>query len=205
LNGIYKNKIKKILDVVLSIAILIFLSPIFLLICIVLTFANSGSPFFIQKRPGKKEVIFDIIKFKTMNDSKDENGNLLADAQRLTKIGKFIRSTSLDEFPQLLNVIKGEMSIVGPRPLLPQYLQLYNEFQKKRHDVKPGITGWAQINGRNAITWEEKFELDVYYVQNVTFVLDLKIVFKTVRKIFLMKDINNQDTVTMKEFKGTKF
>jgi undecaprenyl phosphate N,N'-diacetylbacillosamine 1-phosphate transferase len=192
------------MDIVVSIIILIFLCPIFLLIWVILTFTNNGSPFFIQKRPGKNEKIFSIIKFKTMNDKKDKDGNFLSDELRLTKIGKLTRLTSIDEIPQLINVIKGEMSLIGPRPLLRKYVPLYNDFQKQRHNVKPGITGYAQVNGRNAISWEEKFDLDIYYVQNVTFVLDLKILFKTVEKIFIRADINSQDTATMKEFTGTK-
>lgn len=169
-----------------------------------LTIHLKGSPFFLQKRPGKDERIFKIIKFRTMNDFKDAEGKLLPDGERLTSLGKFIRSTSLDEIPQLLNVIKGDMSIIGPRPLLPEYLSLYDTIQKKRHHVKPGITGWAQVNGRNAISWEEKFKLDVYYVQNVTFALDVKILLKTVKKVFIREGINTENSVTTEAFKGSK-
>jgi len=200
----YRSFFKRFFDFILAFVGCLVLSPIIVVVGIVLVGHYRGSPIIIQKRPGKDERIFKLIKFKTMTDAKDNFGNILPDAQRLKSFGKFIRSTSFDEIPQLLNVIKGDMSIVGPRPLLPQYLPLYDEIQQKRHDVKPGITGWAQVNGRNAISWEEKFDLDVYYVQNVTFVLDLKILFKTVKKVFLRADINNQDTATMEEFKGTK-
>tara|TARA_Y100000817_G_scaffold267996_1_gene224865 strand:- start:41 stop:511 length:471 start_codon:yes stop_codon:yes gene_type:complete len=153
-------------------------------------------------RPGKNERIFKIIKFKTMNDRKDANGNLLADEERLTKIGAFVRKTSLDEIPQLLNVIKGDMSLIGPRPLLVQYLPLYNDFQRQRHLIRPGITGWAQINGRNAISWNQKFEYDVWYVKNYSFLLDLKIVFLTIKKVFVREGISQEGTATMEVFKG---
>ena len=178
------------------------LFPVFILVFIMLLITNKGNPFFTQKRPGKNEKLFTIIKFKTMNDKKDKNGGLLPDAQRLTGTGKIIRATSLDELPQLINVLKGDMSLIGPRPLLPEYLPLYNEFQKQRHLVKPGITGWAQVNGRNAISWQEKFEYDVYYVKNCSFALDLKIMLMTIRKVFLRKGINNKNSVTMHRFKG---
>src|SRR5690606_6089978 len=159
---------------------LVLLSPIFIIVMVGLYFANQGKPFFFQERPGLNEKIFKIIKFKTMNDKKDSDGNLLSDAERLTTVGKFVRKTSLDEIPQLLNVIKGEMSLIGPRPLLTQYMHLYSPYQNRRHEVKPGITGWAQVNGRNAIDWETKFDLDVYYVENISFLFDVKILLKTV-------------------------
>ncbi|WP_288982546.1 sugar transferase [uncultured Flavobacterium sp.] len=198
----YKNYIKRFIDFIMALIALIFLSPIFIIITIGLLFANQGRPFFLQQRPGKNERIFTIVKFKTMNDMKDEMGNLLSDAERLTKIGTFVRKTSLDEIPQLLNVIKGDMSLIGPRPLLTSYLPLYNEFQKRRHEVRPGITGWAQINGRNAISWKDKFELDVFYVENVSFLLDLKIILTTVMNVIQSKDINQADHATISKFDG---
>lgn len=169
-----------------------------------LFFANNGKPFFFQTRPGKDEQLFKIIKFKTMNDKKDADGNLLSDAERLTPIGSFVRKTSLDEIPQLLNVLKGDMSLIGPRPLLIQYLPLYNSIQKKRHDIRPGITGWAQVNGRNAISWEQKFAYDVWYVENCTFALDVKILFLTVKKVFKSEGISQEGEVTMEVFKGNQ-
>jgi lipopolysaccharide/colanic/teichoic acid biosynthesis glycosyltransferase len=181
----------------------VLVSPLFLVLTLFLAIANEGKPFFVQRRPGKNEIIFKIIKFKTMNDKKDSFGNLLSDAERLTSIGSFVRKTSLDELPQLINVLKGDMSLIGPRPLLPQYLPLYNEFQKQRHYVKPGITGWAQVNGRNAISWEKKFEYDVYYVDNISFLLDVKIVFLTIEKVVVQDGINTEGQVTTLKFKGT--
>jgi lipopolysaccharide/colanic/teichoic acid biosynthesis glycosyltransferase len=198
----YKTTTKPILDHLSSALSLLLLSPLFLLVTFALAIANNGKPFFIQKRPGKNGRLFNIIKFKTMTDKKDTHGNLLPDAQRLTAVGKFVRKTSLDELPQLINVLKGDMSFVGPRPLLPQYLPLYNEEQRKRHDVKPGITGWAQVNGRNAISWEQKFELDVWYVNNQSFVLDIKILFLTVKKVFVSEGINTAGQATTERFKG---
>lgn len=198
----YKFFFKSFLDFLISLIGLIVIFPIFLLVFFVLFFANQGSPFFFQIRPGKNEKLFKIIKFKTMNNKKDKNGELLPDAQRLTKVGSFVRKTSLDEIPQLINVLKGDMSLIGPRPLLPQYLPLYNEFQKKRHDVRPGITGWAQVNGRNAISWEQKFEYDVWYVNNSNFALDCKIFFLTVKKVFKSEGISAADNITMEIFKG---
>ena len=180
------------------------MSPIFLLATIGLFFANNGKPFFFQTRPGKNEKLFQIIKFKTMNDKKDAAGNLLSDAERLTPTGSFVRKTSLDEIPQLLNVLKGDMSLIGPRPLLIQYLPLYNSIQKKRHDIRPGITGWAQVNGRNAISWEQKFEYDVWYVENCTFLLDVKILLLTVKKVFKREGISQEGEVTMEVFKGNQ-
>jgi putative UDP-galactose phosphate transferase len=198
----YKNFIKPAIDFMLALVGFLFLSPVFVLVTIGLFFANDGKPFFFQLRPGKNGKIFKIIKFKTMTDKKDENGNLLPDADRLTKIGSFVRKTSLDEIPQLLNVIKGDMSLVGPRPLLPQYLELYNDFQRRRNEVKPGITGWAQVNGRNSISWEKKFEYDVWYVDNVSFLLDIKILILTVLKVVKSEGINEQGQATSEEFKG---
>ena len=198
----YKNFIKPAIDFVLALVGFLFLSPVFVLVMIGLFFANDGKPFFFQLRPGKDGKIFKIIKFKTMTDKKDENGNLLPDADRLTKIGSFVRKTSLDEIPQLLNVIKGDMSLVGPRPLLPMYLELYNVFQRRRNEVKPGITGWAQVNGRNSISWEKKFEYDVWYVDNVSFLLDVKILIMTVLKVVKSEGINEQGQATSEEFKG---
>ena len=198
----YKNFIKPAIDFVLALVGFLFLSPVFVLVTIGLFFANDGKPFFFQLRPGKDGKIFKIIKFKTMTDKKDENGNFLPDADRLTKIGSFVRKTSLDEIPQLLNVIKGDMSLVGPRPLLPKYLELYNDFQRRRNEVKPGITGWAQVNGRNSISWEKKFEYDVWYVDNVSFLLDVKILILTVLKVVKSEGINEQGQATSNEFKG---
>jgi len=199
----YKNIFKRIIDFSLSFLGFIIISPVFLLLWIWLSIANKGAgAFFFQERPGKDEKIFRVIKYKTMNDRKDASGNLLPDAQRLTKVGKFVRSTSLDEIPQLLNVIKGDMSLIGPRPLLVQYLPLYNEEQKRRHEVRPGITGWAQVNGRNAISWQQKFEYDVWYVDHVSLSLDLKIMYKTIHKVFKRDGINSDTSVTMESFMG---
>ena len=199
----YKNIVKPILDFILALIGFILLLPVFLCITILLFFANQGKPFFIQKRPGFNGDIFSIIKFKTMNDRKDKKGNLLSDAERLTAVGRFVRKTSLDEIPQLLNVLNGDMSLVGPRPLLTQYMHLYSPYQNRRHEVKPGITGWAQINGRNAIDWETKFELDVFYVEHISFGLDLKILLKTVKKILIKEGINAQNSATIEPFSGT--
>lgn len=198
----YKIAFKRIIDIVFSVAGLCLFSPIFLLIAILLFFANKGKLFFLQERPGKNGEIFKIIKFKTMNDKKDSDGNLLHDAKRLTKTGVFLRKTSLDEIPQLINVVTGKMSLVGPRPLLPEYLPLYSNFQNKRHLVKPGITGWAQVNGRNAISWEEKFNYDVWYVNNISFSVDVKILLLTFKKVFLREGINSKGQVTTEAFKG---
>ncbi|WP_188050001.1 sugar transferase [Flavobacterium sp. GP15] len=198
----YKSIFKRFLDFFASFFGLIFLSPLFLIITIALFFANDGKPFFFQSRPGKNGKIFKIIKFKTMNDKKDGNGKPLPDEQRLTKIGSFVRKTSLDELPQLLNVIKSDMSLIGPRPLLSQYLTLYSDFQNRRHEVKPGITGWAQVNGRNAISWNKKFELDVWYVDNISFMLDMKILLKTIQKVMKREGINAADAATVEPFNG---
>ncbi|ALM50796.1 UDP-galactose phosphate transferase [Flavobacterium psychrophilum] len=198
----YKNSVKRLFDFFSAIIGLLLLSPIFITVCLCLFIANSGKPFFFQKRPGKGERIFSIIKFKTMTDRKDAQGNLLPDSDRLTSVGSFVRKTSLDEIPQLINVIKGDMSLIGPRPLLPQYLPLYDNFQKRRHEIKPGITGWAQVNGRNAISWQQKFEYDVWYVDNVSLVLDLKIIFLTIKKVFKSEGISSTTSATMEAFKG---
>ncbi|MEZ4779871.1 MAG: sugar transferase [Flavobacteriaceae bacterium] len=200
----YLKVLKPFFDIFFALVAFIFLLPVFLISALLLTLAMKGNPFFFQVRPGKKGQLFTIVKFKTMNDKKDEFGQLLPDAERLTAFGKFIRSTSIDEIPQLINVIKGDMSIVGPRPLLPEYLPLYNDFQYRRHMVKPGITGWAQVNGRNAISWKEKFELDIFYVQNVTFALDFKILIKTLQKVFKRSDITTQNQATAERFKGNE-
>ena len=198
----YTTYLKRPIDFILALVGLLILSPIFIIVWFGLLFANNGKPFFFQQRPGKNEQIFSIIKFKTMNDKKDKQGNLLPDAKRLTPIGKFVRKTSLDELPQLINVLKGDMSLIGPRPLLPQYLPLYNEEQKQRHQVRPGITGWAQVNGRNTISWKQKFEYDVWYVKNLSFFLDIKIIFKTIKKVFISEGINQEGQVTTSVFNG---
>ena len=198
----YKFFLKRLLDFITALIALLLLSPIFILVTIALYFANEGKPFFFQARPGIRNMIFNIIKFKTMNDKIDCNGNLLSDHERLTPIGALVRKTSLDEIPQLINVLKGEMSLIGPRPLLPQYLPLYSENQKRRHEVKPGITGWAQVNGRNAISWAKKFELDVWYVENVSFLLDLHILLMTIKKVVIKEGISSGSSVTMEKFKG---
>src|SRR5690606_2563202 len=193
----YKTLIKPFFDFSFSLVGIVILSPIFFLVLIGLTIANNGKPFFYQRRPGKKERIFTIIKFKTMNDKCGADGQLLPDSKRLTSIGKFVRKTSLDEVPQLLNVLKGDMSFVGPRPLLPEYLPLYNEVQRKRHNVKPGITGWAQVNGRNAISWQQKFEFDVWYVDHISLWLDIKILCLTLKKVFVREGISQEGQATM--------
>ncbi|ROI00531.1 sugar transferase [Chryseobacterium daecheongense] len=198
----YKNFLKRVIDFFIAFIGLVILSPIFIIVTIGLFFANDGKPFFFQARPGRKEKIFKIIKFKTMNDKTDAQGNLLSDAERLTAIGTFVRKTSLDELPQLLNVLKGDMALIGPRPLLPEYLPLYNENQKRRHEVRPGITGWAQVSGRNAISWEKKFELDVWYVNNVSLLFDLKILFLTAKKVIIREGISQDGQATMEPFKG---
>jgi undecaprenyl phosphate N,N'-diacetylbacillosamine 1-phosphate transferase len=199
---IYTGFFKPLADFVVALTVFVILSPVFIIVVCWLTIANSGKPFFFQRRPGKNEKIFKVIKFKTMNDRKDKQGNLLPDADRLTPIGRFVRKTSLDEVPQLLNVIKGDMSIVGPRPLLEEYLPLYNPTQKLRHSVKPGITGWAQVNGRNAISWKQKFEYDVWYVNNIGFLLDFRILLLTVRNVAKSEGISSGTSVTMEKFTG---
>jgi len=196
----YPSIIKPFFDFLSALLGFILLSPIFLLVTILLFFANNGKPFFFQLRPGKNGKIFTIIKFKTMNDKKDSDGNLLSDSKRLTAIGLFVRRTSLDEIPQLINVIKGDMSIIGPRPLLTNYLHLYNDFQNRRHEVKPGITGWAQVNGRNGISWDKKFKYDVWYVDHISFILDLKIFFQTLKKVIISEGINAENEATIEPF-----
>lgn len=199
----YKCFFKQLIDFIIALYILFFLWPILLLITIWLHFANKGAGvFFTQERPGKNGKIFKVIKFKTMTDERDANGDLLPDEQRLTKVGKFIRSTSVDELPQLINVLKGDMALIGPRPLLPQYLPLYNKEQARRHEVRPGITGWAQVNGRNAISWTKKFELDVWYVDHCSFILDLRIIVLTIKKVFVREGISSETSATMEPFTG---
>ena len=200
----YKTALKTFFDFIASFLGLLLLSPVFVIVTIGLFFSNQGKPFFFQNRPGKNGKIFKIIKFKTMNDRKNSNGDLLPDSERLTEIGAFVRKTSLDEIPQLINVLKGEMSLIGPRPLLPEYLKLYNDVQRRRNEVKPGITGWAQVNGRNTISWEQKFAYDVWYVENCTFLLDVKILLLTVKKVFKSEGISQEGEVTMEVFKGNQ-
>lgn len=199
----YKTLLKRLIDFVLASTTFIIALPIFAVVTLCLAIANHGKPFFLQPRPGKNGEIFRVIKFKTMNDLKDKYGNLLSDEKRLTAIGKFVRKTSLDEIPQLLNVIRGDMSLIGPRPLLVEYLPLYNKIQSRRHEVRPGITGWAQVNGRNAISWEDKFKYDVWYVDNISFLLDLKIIFLTIQKVFKSEGISADGDVTMPKFQGS--
>ena len=199
---LYRKIVKPGLDFIISVTIFIVLLPIFFIIVILLFIVNKGKPFFFQLRPGLDGNPFCVIKFKTMNDKKDLAGNLLPDSKRLTPTGKLIRKTSLDEIPQLLNVIKGDMSLIGPRPLLIEYLSLYNDFQKRRHEVKPGITGWAQVNGRNAISWEQKFDYDIWYVDKLSFNLDIKIFFLTIEKIFKSEGISSETNPTMEKFLG---
>lgn len=200
----YKHFIKRILDFTIVFCALLILWPILLLITIWLHFANKGAgAFFFQERPGKDERIFKVIKFKTMTDERDENGKLLPDAVRLTKVGRFVRSTSIDELPQLINVLKGDMALIGPRPLMPKYLPLYSPEQRRRHEVRPGITGWAQINGRNNISWTKKFELDVWYVDHCSFALDVKIILMTIKKVLFREDISKEGEATTVPFDGT--
>ncbi|MFD2044558.1 sugar transferase [Ornithinibacillus salinisoli] len=202
--GIYRRVLKRPMDFILSLIAIIMLSPVLLMVAILVR-NKLGSPvLFKQKRPGLNEKIFMMYKFRTMTDEKDENGDLLPDSVRLTKFGKFLRSTSLDELPELFNILKGDLSIIGPRPLLVQYLPLYNKHQKRRHEVRPGLSGLAQVSGRNAISWEDKFNLDVIYVENVSFSNDWKIIFSTIKKVFVREGINSQTAATMEPFKGTK-
>lgn len=200
--GIYERYIKRFLDFTLSLIALILLSPILLVFTVVGIIKMKGNPFFYQQRPGKNEKIFKLIKFRTMTNKKDKQGNLLPDEQRLTSYGRFLRSTSIDELPELINILKGDMSIIGPRPLLVKYLPLYNEYQKHRHDVRPGLTGYAQVNGRNAISWEEKFKYDLAYVNDITFLGDWKILLQTLFKVITREGINSENDATMEDFLG---
>ena len=200
----YRKFFKRFFDFLLSLMALLVLSPVLLILILLGAIKMKGNPFFTQLRPGKNEKIFKLIKFRTMTNAKDKDGNLLPDEVRLTKYGKILRSTSLDELPELINILKGDMSIVGPRPLLVRYLPRYNAQQKRRHEVRPGLTGYAQANGRNAISWEEKFRLDVEYVDNLTFGMDVKIIFQTVGKIFKREGISSESSATMEEFMGSE-
>lgn len=203
MNLMYKQFFKRLIDLVIVLCALLVIWPILLIVALWLHFANKGAgAFFLQKRPGKNGKIFKVIKFKTMTDERDAEGNLLPDAERLTRVGRFIRSTSIDELPQLINVLKGDMALIGPRPLLPQYLPLYSPEQARRHEVRPGITGWAQVNGRNAISWQKKFELDVWYVDHCSFMLDVKIVFMSIKNVLARKDISSSTSDTMEAFTG---
>lgn len=199
----YKHFLKRVIDFTLALCALAILWPVLLVVAVWLHFANKGAGvFFLQERPGWNEKLFKIIKFKTMTDERDAEGKLLPDAERLTRVGRFVRSTSIDELPQLVNVLKGDMALIGPRPLLIQYLPLYSKEQVRRHEVRPGITGWAQVNGRNAISWTEKFELDVWYVDHCSFLLDLKIIFLTIKKVFVREGISQEGQATMEFFTG---
>lgn len=200
----YKNFFKRFFDFWIALIALICISPILIVVTIWLHFANKGAgAFFFQERPGKDAKIFKVIKFKTMTDERDEKGELLPDEQRLTKVGQFVRSTSIDELPQLINVLKGDMALIGPRPLLVQYLPLYSKEQARRHEVRPGISGWAQCHGRNAISWKQKFEYDVWYVDHVSLLTDLKVIFITIQKVLFREDINSNNNATMEDFDGT--
>ena len=199
----YKYFFKRLIDFIIVFCVLVVIWPILLIITLWLHFANKGAgAFFAQERPGKGGKVFKVIKFKTMTDERDADGNLLPDADRLTNVGRFVRSTSIDELPQLINVLKGDMALIGPRPLLVQYLPLYSKEQARRHDVRPGITGWAQVNGRNAISWTKKFELDVWYVDHCSFWLDVKIIFLTTKKVFVREGISQEGQATMEFFTG---
>ena len=200
----YAHFFKRFFDFWISLIALICISPILIVVTIWLHFANKGAgAFFFQERPGKDGKIFKVIKFKTMTDERDASGNLLPDADRLTRVGTFVRSTSIDELPQLINVLKGDMALIGPRPLLVQYLPLYSKEQMRRHDVRPGISGWAQCHGRNQISWTEKFKLDVWYVDHLFLLTDLKVIFITIKKVFFREDINSDNDATMEDFNGT--
>lgn len=200
----YEKYVKRLLDIMISLTALIILSPIFLIVAVLVRIKLGSPVIFHQQRPGYCEKVFGLCKFRSMTDERDENGELLPDEVRLTKFGKALRATSLDELPELWNILKGDMSLIGPRPLLVKYLPLYNDFQKQRHDVRPGLTGWAQVNGRNAISWEQRFEYDVEYVKNISFIMDLKILFQTVAVVFRHSDINSATDATMEAFTGTK-
>ena len=202
--GLYEKFFKRFLDIILSFLAIILLSSIILMVSILVYFKLGSPVFFAQERPGKDEKIFKMYKFRTMSDEKDENGELLSDSIRLTAFGKWLRSTSLDELPELFNILKGDMSIIGPRPLLVKYLPLYSAEQAKRHGVKPGLTGYAQANGRNSLSWEEKFTMDVEYVNNVTFIGDIRIILQTVRTVLKRSGISSTESATMEEFKGNK-
>jgi|TARA_B110000027_G_C16094901_1_gene290313 undecaprenyl phosphate N,N'-diacetylbacillosamine 1-phosphate transferase len=201
---IYRIYFKRIFDILITVILLVVLFPIWLMVMLLLTISNNGTPFFVQSRPGKHGKMFYIIKFKSMNDRRDQKGELLPDNLRLTPVGLFIRNTSLDELPQLLNVLKGDMSLIGPRPLMESYLPLYNKSQQRRHNVLPGITGWAQVKGRNAISWERKFEYDVWYVDNISFLIDIKILLLTILKVFKLDGINQEGVLNPEPFKGVK-
>lgn len=199
----YRIFFKRFFDILISFTALVCLSPVLVVVTIWLHFANKGAgAFFLQERPGKNAKIFKIIKYKTMTDERDANGNLLPDAERLTKVGRFVRSTSIDELPQLINVLKGDMSLIGPRPLLIEYLPLYSAIQARRHEVRPGITGWAQVNGRNAISWQKRFELDVWYVDNLSLLTDIKIILITIKKVLYRSNISSSTSATMEPFDG---
>lgn len=199
----YKHFFKRLIDFIIVFCVLVVIWPILLVVTLWLHLANKGTgAFFMQERPGKGGKVFKVIKFKTMTDERDADGNLLPDADRLTNVGRFVRSTSIDELPQLINVLKGDMALIGPRPLLVQYLPLYSKEQARRHDVRPGITGWAQVNGRNAISWMKKFELDVWYVDHCSFLLDVKIIFLTIKKVFVREGISQEGQATMEFFTG---
>jgi undecaprenyl phosphate N,N'-diacetylbacillosamine 1-phosphate transferase len=202
--GVYRKYFKRPMDIVLSLVAMIVLSPVLILVAILVRIKLGSPILFKQKRPGLNGKIFTIYKFRTMTSEKGENGMLLADSKRLTKFGRMLRSTSVDELPELINIIKGDMSIVGPRPLLVQYLDLYDDHQKRRHEVRPGLSGYAQVNGRNAIRWEDKFNMDVEYVDNISFIGDVKIILKTIKKVFLKEDISSKSSITMEPFSGSK-
>ncbi|MEM4997263.1 sugar transferase [Priestia sp. SB1] len=203
-NGIYKKYIKRLLDITLSLTAIIFLSFLILIIALFVRLKLGSPVLFKQKRPGMNEKVFLMYKFRTMTDERGQDGKLLSDDIRLTKFGKFLRSTSLDELPELFNILKGDMSLVGPRPLLVQYLPLYNEHQKRRHEVRPGLSGLAQVNGRNTLSWKDKFDLDVKYVENVNFILDIKVIFLTIKKVFIREGINSETAATVEAFEGNK-